>query len=410
MKTLHNQARTMEVVDISEQQLQYEVNAASLVEVVPKILDVVCRITGMRFAALARVTDSRWIACTVHDQIDFGMEKGDELKIAETFCTTVHKSDEPVIIDDVPNDSTYCKHPIPAQYGFKSYISMPIKLPNGEFFGTLCALDPEPLKINSPEIIGMFDMFIELIGLHVFAALQLEKAEDSLLREKQTAALREQFIAVLGHDLRTPLGAIQGSAEILGKLETNPKSLSFISVIQDSCKRMGALIEDVLDFARGRLGEGIDLNCKFEQNLENAINQVIEEIKVTNPTCDFKVMHSIQSDVWCDQGRLLQIVSNLVSNAVSYGDNDQPIIIQTETTQEQFSFKVTNYGPKIPEEKMPFLFNPFCRDDKSRNGLGLGLYISSEIAKAHKGTLVATSTDEKTYFGLSIPYKARTIT
>ena len=409
MQSTQNQEHLKKVTDISEQQLQQEVKAASLVDVAPKILDVICRITGMRFSAIARVTDSRWIACAVKDEINLGMKIGDELKIAETFCTTVHKSDEPVIIDDVPNDSNYCSHPIPAQYGFKSYISMPIKLPNGDFFGTLCALDPQPAQVKNSETTGMFALFAELIGLHVYAALQLERAEESLLREKQTAALREQFIAVLGHDLRTPLGAIQSSAEILSRLEVTPKAVPLVKVIKDSCKRMGSLIEDVLDFARGRLGEGVTLNCKLESNLATAIDQVVEEIQVANPSCCFEIDHDISADVWCDQERFLQVVSNLVSNAVSYGDKEQPVKIRTETSQENFTLKVTNSGSKIPEERMPFLFNPFCRDDKSRNGLGLGLYISSEIAKAHKGTLIATSDDEQTCFCLSIPLYAKRV-
>lgn len=389
--------------DLEEKRLQEEVKAASMVEVVPRILDVVCKITGMRFAAMARVTDSRWIACTVQDNIDFGMKAGDELSIAETFCTTVHQNDEPVLIDDVSNDTVFCQHPIPAQYGFKSYISMPIKLPNGEFFGTLCALDPNPATVKSSEITGMFELFTELIGLHVYGALKLEKTEERLLQEKQNAALREQFIAVLGHDLRNPIGAIQGSASILSRIEHTPKASPLIKVITDSCQRMMSLIDDVSDFARGRLGEGIVINCQPETDLITAIDATIEEIKIAENSCDIRVIHRIEETVSCDKQRLLQIVSNLVANAVAYGDKEKPIMVGTETIQGQFIFKVKNSGIKIPDDRMDYLFHPFCRDDKSRNGLGLGLYISSEIAKAHKGTLTATSTDEETCFCLSIP-------
>ena len=401
---LHREERAS-LSDVAEQKLQAEVKAASMVEVVPRILDVVCKITGMRFAAMARVTDARWIACNVQDSVNFGMVAGDELNIAETFCTTVHKSDEPVLIDDVPNDIVYCQHPIPAQYGFKSYISVPIKLPNGEFFGTLCALDPTPSKVKGSKILSMFELFTELIGLHVYAAIKLEKTEESLLQEKQTAALREQFIAVLGHDLKNPLGAIQGSASLLSKMELTDRALPLVNVVTNSCQRMGALIDDITDFARGRLGGGIIVKCRPESGLESAINATIEEIKVKESLHNIKINHRISTNVCCDQQRLLQVVSNLLANAVAYGDTDQAITIETETTTNQFILKVNNAGQKIPEDRMPYLFNPFCRDDESRNGLGLGLYISSEIAKAHKGTLNATSSDEETCFCLSIPLK-----
>jgi GAF domain-containing protein len=98
---------------------------------VPTILDAVCRTTGMRFAAVARVTEDRWIACAVRDQIQFGLEPGGELKVATTICQEIRASGQAVIIDDVAEDRAFCGHPTPALYGFQSYISMPIRRANG---------------------------------------------------------------------------------------------------------------------------------------------------------------------------------------------------------------------------------------------------------------------------------------
>jgi GAF domain-containing protein len=89
-------------------------------------------------------------------------------------------------------------------YRFQSYISMPIFLKDGMFFGTLCAIDPRPARLKNPETIGMFKLFAELIAFHLDAADRLATSEASLSGERQTAELREQFIAVLGHDLRNP--------------------------------------------------------------------------------------------------------------------------------------------------------------------------------------------------------------
>jgi hypothetical protein len=136
---------------------------------VPTILELVCRTTGMGFAAVARVTEDRWVACEVHDKIGFGLEPGGELKVETTICSEIRRDGIEVIIDQVSADETYSRHPTPALYGFESYISVPIRLPNGTFFGTLCAIDPKPARVNTPEIVGVFRMFAELIGFHLDA-------------------------------------------------------------------------------------------------------------------------------------------------------------------------------------------------------------------------------------------------
>jgi GAF domain-containing protein len=187
---------------------QADIAAVANIKAVPTILEVVCRTTGMGFAAVARVTEDRWIACGVRDDIAFGLQPGGELKVETTICHEIRQSREPVIIDHVADDAAYCGHSTPAMYGFQSYISMPIILPDGSFFGTLCAIDPRPARVNTPAIVGMFKLFAELIAYHLSAQAQLASSEANLLNERKTAELREQFIAVLGHDLRNPLAAI----------------------------------------------------------------------------------------------------------------------------------------------------------------------------------------------------------
>lgn len=102
------------------------------------------RVTGMGFAAIARVTGERWVACSVKDDIAFGLEPGGELKLETTICHEIRESRQAVIIPDIATDAVYRTHHTPALYGFRSYISFPILLPDGRFFGTLCAIDPEP--------------------------------------------------------------------------------------------------------------------------------------------------------------------------------------------------------------------------------------------------------------------------
>jgi PAS domain S-box-containing protein len=123
----------------------------------------------MGFAAVARVTEDRWIACSVKDDIAFGLKPGGELRVETTICNEIRESGSAVVIDHVAEHGVYCCHPTPAMYGFQSYISVPIVLPNGSFFGTLCAIDPRPARVNTPEIVGMFKMCAELIGFHLDA-------------------------------------------------------------------------------------------------------------------------------------------------------------------------------------------------------------------------------------------------
>ena len=120
--------------------------------IVPAILELICRTTGMGFAAVARVTEEKWIACAVKDEIQFGLRPGGELVLETTICDEIRGHGQPVVIDDVSNDAQFCDHHTPKQYGFRSYISIPILLKDGSFFGTLCAIDPRPFELKSSKI------------------------------------------------------------------------------------------------------------------------------------------------------------------------------------------------------------------------------------------------------------------
>src|SRR5262245_11817252 len=121
-----------------------DVAAVQQIGAVPTILDVICRVTGMGFAAIARVTEERWIACSVKDDIQLGLEPGGELAIETTVCNEIRQHGRAVVIDHVADDDVFCGHPGLVQHGIQSYVSMPIALPDGRFFGTLCAFDRRP--------------------------------------------------------------------------------------------------------------------------------------------------------------------------------------------------------------------------------------------------------------------------
>jgi signal transduction histidine kinase len=384
---------------------EQDVLAVGSIDAVPTLLDVICRTTGMRFAAVARVTDDRWIACSVLDHIEFGLKVGGELKVETTICHEVRDRREAVVINHVAEDGIYCGHPTPAMYGFQSYISMPIILSDGRFFGTLCAIDPKPTMLKTPQVVGMFKMFAQLIAFHLDAIERVALSEFRLSEERKTSELREQFIAVLGHDLRNPLAGISAATQLLERMQLGERATRITGMIQSTAMRMAGLIEDVLDFARGRLGDGIHVNLAADEPLDLILDQVVAELRVSSPHKTIDAQIHLTEPVTCDQRRIGQMFSNLLGNALAHGNADEPVRVRAATANGLFELWVSNSGAPIPPQMMERLFHPFRRGEVQRNqqGLGLGLYIASEIARAHAGSLSVESTDQQTRFTFRMP-------
>ncbi len=228
-------------------------------------------------------------------------------------------------------------------------------------------------------------------------------AEKELETQKANVLLREQLIAVLGHDLRNPLGAISMAVELLQELQPHPTARELLGAVKRSSYRMNELIANIMDFARTRMGEGIIIAPK-EVVLKPVLQQVIDELKLIFPKNEIITTINIAEPVNCDADRIAQLLSNLLANAVSHGDPNSPIFINAAAIDQHLKISVTNAGKPIPESLQVFLFEPFTKegDRPSKNGLGLGLYISAQIAKAHNGTLTYTSTAKETCFTFSM--------
>lgn len=140
------------------------------------ILAEICAVTGMGFAAIARVTEKQWIACQVEDKIAFGLRPGDELKIKETICDEIRASGEAVVFDDATTDFKWSRHPVPVLYGFKSYCSFPVYLDDGTFFGTLCAIDQQRRAVSDEAIVLIFTEFAKRVGAIVSECLEATQA------------------------------------------------------------------------------------------------------------------------------------------------------------------------------------------------------------------------------------------
>ena len=245
----------------------------------------------------------------------------------------------------------------------------------------------------------------ELLGARELAKAAEEAAERKLQREQELSELREQFIAVLGHDLRNPLASLGAGARILDRTARSEKDHQVIAMMQTSVMRMAGLIDNVLDLARGRLGGGIALQRDAAKPLEPVLVQVVDELRLASLGRVIEAEFKIDRPVSCDRSRIGQMLSNLLANALTHGASDKPVAVCDKTTDRSFELSVANAGEPIPAAAMDKLFQPFFRGDAhaSRGGLGLGLYIASEIAKAHHGQLTVSSGAEETRFTFTMP-------
>jgi signal transduction histidine kinase len=238
----------------------------------------------------------------------------------------------------------------------------------------------------------------------------LAATQAQLVDANETGRLREQFIAVLGHDLRTPLSAIRMSADLLQTKTAEKSSLNLIAAIRNSSSRMGALIENVLDFARGRMGGGIPIKRQWVDDLGRTLRLTLAEIQSSYPEATFTQALDVPAEVYCDPIRISQLLSNLLGNAVTHGSTATPISVRAYSERDEMVIAVTNQGTAISSHLLPLLFEPFTRSEAGQRGegLGLGLYIASQIAAAHNGTLSVTSTLEAgTRFVARMPLGSR---
>lgn len=384
-------------------EFQKDIDAVGKIDEVPTIFEVIKLTTGMRFAAVARVTNERWVTCAVVDEIDFGLEPGGEIPIAQTFCTRIHNNHKPVVYDDSLNDPEYSKDELAQSYDFRSYISVPIILPDGSFFGTLCGLDLEPRKVKNDKTVKMFLLFAKLVGHQLYAQKALAETRIDLNNERETSELREQFIAVLGHDLRSPLASVSSGAQLLLRKSEDEKTRQVLSMMAESAQRMGAMVENLLDFARGRLGGGIALS-KERVALAPILTQVTEEFRVTYPDRNIELTMEVGEGFNCDRGRMEQVLSNLIGNALTHGAPEMPVKVRATQIAKTLEIAVENGGKPIPQDAIERLFQPFKRakDHARKDGLGLGLFIAHEIVKAHGGELTVKSDNLATCFTCKI--------
>lgn len=218
---------------------------------------------------------------------------------------------------------------------------------------------------------------------------------------------RELFLSILAHDLRNPLSAISGLAELQLRGKTPERHAQFALQILVSARRMSHMISDLLELARVRLGSGITIH-PAPTCMRRICKNVVEEMRAAFPNRTFQLNGDDELPGEWDEAKLNQVVSNLISNAVQHGASHSTVTITATSSSDGTEVSVHNEGPPIPPHMIPKLFDSFYRlDDRDADnstGLGLGLYISKEIITAHGGTIeVRSSADEGTTFIVRLP-------
>jgi PAS domain S-box-containing protein len=238
--------------------------------------------------------------------------------------------------------------------------------------------------------------------------LRVLAAQKAALTEKvRTQEFQERFLAILGHDLRNPLASIDMGTGILRQRSNDPTTLRVLARMSSSSRRMTRMIEQILDLTRSRLAGGLEVHSA-PMDLRDTLTGIVEELRAAHPFRKIDLSCPLLAGVW-DRDRLEQVFSNLVGNAILYGDPETPVTIQARNEGQTVQVQVHNDGPPIPEELRASLFNPFRRGEReSRSsgtaGLGLGLYISHEIVVAHGGSIeVESNSVQGTTFKVALP-------
>jgi GAF domain-containing protein len=147
--------------------LENDVLAVAKVRGIDSLLRLICEVTGMGFAVVSRVTEEDWTACVVHDDIGFGIKPRDQLGIHTTLCKEARQTRSPLAIDFASSHPVYKDHQTPRLYGIESYLSVPIILADGEYFGNLCAVHSEPIVVSDARTVALFMTLAELISAQI---------------------------------------------------------------------------------------------------------------------------------------------------------------------------------------------------------------------------------------------------
>lgn len=404
--------------------LLQDISKISKIAMVPTMLEVICKSTGMGFAAIARVTESKWIACSVRDEIFFGLKAGGELEIKSTICNEIRDSRKAVIIENVLESDEFINHHTPKQYGFKSYISVPIILKNGDFFGTLCAIDPNPAKLNNIQTIGMFNLFAELISFHIQNLDLLQRSlsivTDLNGRLEETTDENLQYQFIFNHHLQEPLRKLRLYSDSLLQVSEHgniEKTQSLASKINSSAEKFSLMLRDVSAYSELKSEDGWAELLDLNRAIQDVRVQLNEFANFRNATITVDELPMIVGN----EQQIKILFRQLINNAVRFTSSDiAPVVNISSTTfatdelpdvpllpySEYVRITIQNNSLSIHASELEKVFNMLYRQAYQHPGdaIEFGLAHCRKIVRLHRGTIKAeVHPDNGTLFIVTLP-------
>jgi len=393
-------------MEYTSDELIRDIERVKRITIVPVLLDIICQTTGMGFAAVARVTNTKWVTCSVRDDIQFGLVPGSELKLATTICNEIRESHEAVVINHVEKNELFCNHHTPLMYGFQSYISYPIILKTGEFFGTLCAIDPKPADLENPKIMGMFMAFADLISFHLQQIDLLDesdKAVRNLSRQlSNTMDENRQYQHISHHTLQEPLRKLRVFSGMLVeaiKDKEQEKAENLALRIQSSAERFSGMIQDLSDFSTLHTDETIPELTDLEVALSVALSLLNVQIELKHATVNVGKLPSIMAF----PTQIEQLFYHLLHNAIKFAKSGvHPLVFvssrklassdyagQLAEGKEYIEIRIQDNGTGFDDSQDEKIFDMFSQlpSAPARIGEGFGLTFCRKIIRNHKGII-----------------------
>ena len=327
-----------------------------------------------------------------------------EIRAHPSFCQHIISHNEPLILEDARENPLFAHFPSVTGMGVVAYAGIPLITPDGEALGTCCVLDFKPRKWTKDEI----EILTELAS-SIMTEINLRTVAAQLQKEVQ---YKNDFIGIASHELKTPLTTLKAYTQILQKKavkDGNTEIISGLNKMDKQVNKLNVLISDLLDVTKIEQG---NLKLKEEKfSLSDLTIEIIDDMQKS--AAKHTIVFDKKSDVTvnADRERIGQVITNLLSNAIKYSPKADRILVDVIERDNTVQVQIKDFGVGISEAQLAKVFERFYRVNGTREdtfpGLGLGLYISSEIVKRHGGSIWAESipTDGTTFY-FSIPQKS----
>ncbi len=326
-----------------------------------------------------------------------------EIRAHPSFCQHIISHTEPLILEDARTDPLFNDFPSVTEMGVVAYAGIPLFTPDGKALGTCCVLDFKPRKWTKDEI----EILTELAS-SVMTEINLRTVAAQLKKEMQ---YKDEFIGIASHELKTPLTSLKAYTQILQKkvaADGNEDVLRGLNKMDRQLSKLNMLVSDLLDVTKIERGN-LKLN-KEKFDFSELAAEIIEDMQKTAEKHTIVLEQNSTVLMHADRERIGQVITNFISNAIKYSPKSDKVIVQIASAKNKTELHVQDFGVGIKRDKLEKVFERFYRvsglQENTFPGLGLGLYISSEIVKRHKGNIWAESVFGKgSTFSFSIAHE-----